>query len=172
MATYTLISSNVLTSTAATVTFSSIPSTYTDLVLRCSMRSDRASAAADRYKLTFNSSATGYSILYLSGDGSSAGSGLTASTSYIEGINAVDATTATSNTFSTVEIYIPSYTVSQNKPIGIAQAQEDNSATAFIYPTAALWRDTSAITSISFAPRYGTNFVSGSSFYLYGISNA
>ena len=38
--TYTLISSNVLASSAATVTFSSIPATYTDLVLRVSARNN------------------------------------------------------------------------------------------------------------------------------------
>ena len=47
MATYTLISSNVLSSSAASVTFSSIASTYTDLVLRVSARDDRAGSDWD-----------------------------------------------------------------------------------------------------------------------------
>ena len=42
-ATYTLIASNTLSSAAASVTFSAIPATYTDLVLRYSARSDGAS---------------------------------------------------------------------------------------------------------------------------------
>ena len=46
--TYTLISSNVLASSAASVTFSAIPSTYTDLVVRASIRSDATSDADDR----------------------------------------------------------------------------------------------------------------------------
>ena len=55
--TYTLISSNVLGSSAASVTFSSIPATYTDLVLRVSARTD----ADDTSLITFNGTTTGYS---------------------------------------------------------------------------------------------------------------
>ena len=72
--TYTLISSNTLTSSAASVTFSSIPATYTDLVLRISARSDRVSTT-DRLRLTFNSdTATNYSNITLVGDGAAASS--------------------------------------------------------------------------------------------------
>ena len=58
MPTYTLISSNVLTTAAASVTFSSIPATFTDLVLRMSAQADGASNAFDNITLTFNGTGT------------------------------------------------------------------------------------------------------------------
>jgi hypothetical protein len=174
MATYTLISSNVLTGTAASVTFSAIPATYTDLVLRVSTRSDR-SATRDSYKIRFNGD-TGASTLYsytqLYGDGSSAGSVRNSSYDNI-GEQLTTAATGTSNTFNSAEIYIPSYTVSQSKPIGSFNVQEYNSAgTSEIAPYASLYRSNSAISSITLTLSTGPNFVATSSFYLYGISNA
>ena len=83
------------------------------------------------------------------------------------------ASSSTSNTFSSIEIYIPSYTVSQNKPISINNRWENNSATdADVLAMAALYRDTTAISAITLTPYLTASLASGSSFYLYGISNA
>ena len=169
MATYTLISSNVLTTTAASVTFSAIPATYTDLVVRVSARSDRANTQDD-IRITFNSTTTNYSYTYLRGNGSAVVSSSVNSDPWTWFGN-IDAANATSGTFSNGELYIPSYTVSQNKPASAIMAMEDNATTAFMTANANLWRNTAAISSINFALGFG-NFVSGSSFYLYGISNA
>ena len=169
-ATYTLISSNVLTSTAATVTFSSIPSTYTDLVLRVSVRTDVV-GANDTLRINFNNDSTAlYSTVLLRGDGATTLSSLTSAGTFVNA-RQVDGSTATSNTFASTEIYIPSYTASQSKPSGIFFAQEDNSTTAYLGAIAALYRSNTAISRIDFSTS-GSNFVSGSSFYLYGISNA
>ena len=80
-----------------------------------------------------------------------------------------EGTSATSNTFATAEIYIPSYRVSQHKQISMDSATENNATTAYRAVDAGLWRSTAAITSIELD---GSNFVSGSSFYLYGIKNS
>jgi len=168
--TYTLISSNVLSSSAASVTFSAIPSTYTDLVLRVSGRTDTAGQAIDTIQLQFNGTGgTAYSYTRLTGSGSAAASSRGSSVSVINGYYVLDAATATANTFGSVEIYIPSYTVSQNKPLSIIGAQEDNNAAAYMAATAGLWTNTAAITSITVL-NGGGNYISGSSFYLYGIS--
>jgi hypothetical protein len=169
MATYTLISSNVLTSSAASVTFSSIPATYTDLVLRASIRTD---AAGTNYVLSrFNSDTAGnYSYTHLGGTGSAANSfsGINATFNYYYNTStAAD----TSNTFSSLEIYVPSYLASQNKPSSGFQTSENNATAAYIGAEANLWRSTSAITTILLSPSASANFVSGSSFYLYGISS-
>ena len=166
--TYTLISSNVLTSSAASVTFSSIPATYTDLVVRASIRSDR-SAVEDWLFIKFNGLTTNRSYTRLTGSGSAAASGRSTTGIVLGEINAA---TATANTFSNQEIYIPSYTASQNKPMSGIGMQEDNAAAAYMMASAGLWSNTSAITEINLYPETGPNFVSGSSFYLYGISNA
>jgi hypothetical protein len=169
--TYTLISSNVLTSSAASVTFSSIPGTYTDLVVRASVRSNRTDPQ-DSINLTFNGDASSvYSTTRFRGDGAGVTSNRTSGEAYALMAFGADGATATSNTFSNLELYIPSYTVSQNKPSSIFSVQEDNSTTAYIAATAPLWRNTSAITSIAFVPAIGP-FASGSSFYLYGIKNS
>jgi hypothetical protein len=171
MATYTLISSNVLTSSAASVTFSAIPATYTDLVVRVSARASNASAT-NNLRMQFNSdSSTNYSETSLRGNGSATSSYRTTSaTELVEGF-VIDADSATASTFGSLELYIPSYTVSQSKPMSSFPVQENNTTAANIIPTAELWRNNAAITSI-YMYVSGTTFMSGSSFYLYGISNA
>lgn len=173
--TYQLISSNVLSSSAASVTFSSIPATYTDLVLRYSARTDEAGSPYNDTKITFNgSTASNYSVTLLYADTTSAGS-LRGSNAANIGRNYIDAAGATSNTFASGEIYIPSYTVSQFKPLSSLNVTENNSATASTTLTAAvagLFRNNTAISSITMAAQGSTQFVSGSSFYLYGISKS
>lgn len=172
-ATYTLINSNVLTSSAASVTFSSIPATYTDLVLRMSIRNSTAGAygATGRFKLN-GDTATNYSVTTLEGNGSSAGSNRISSQAYGQlTYNGYDAGGNTANTFSSIEFYIPSYLASQNKPISTFTATENNSTTGILEVDANLWRNTAAITSIEIYSDTG-NFVATSSFYLYGISSS
>ena len=166
--TYTLISSQVLASSASTVTFSSIPATYTDLVIRASIRTDRA-AVEDWLFIKFNGVTTNRSYTRLTGSGSAVASGR--STTGIV-LGETNAATSTSNTFSNQEIYIPSYTASQNKPMSGIGMQEDNAAAAYMMASAGLWSSTAAITEINLYPETGPNFVTGSSFYLYGIKNS
>jgi hypothetical protein len=167
MATYTLIDSEVLASSQASVTFSAIPATYTDLVLRASIRCS-ASADEDTIFITVNGDTnSNYSRTRLLGNGSTVTS---ARTSNATTINAgqVNANTSTSNTFTNLEMYFPNYTSTSNRPLSMDSAAENNATAATRFVNAVLYRGTSAITSITF----GDNFVSGSSFYLYGISNA
>ena len=170
-ATYTLISSNVLSASAASVTFSSIPATYTDLVLRFTARSDRA-IVSDNIPITFNGTATGYSRTYLVNNGGTPQSANQTSTGTSIAVLYSDGANATANTFSSGEVYIPSYTVSQNKPVSSIGMVEDNNATGYAGTTAHLWSNTAAITSITVSASSSQNFVAGSSFYLYGIKNA
>jgi hypothetical protein len=169
--TYTLISSNVLTSSAASVTFSAIPSTYTDLVLRISGRTNTINDRQNAF-IRFNSdAATNYSWLRLRGDGTTASSTLGSNNNEVNFFAALDADNATANTFSNWEVYIPNYTVSASKPLSSISAQENNNATANIVAVAGLWRNNAAITSILISAQ-SDSFVSGSSFYLYGIKNS
>ena len=170
-ATYSLISSNVLTSTAASVTFSSIPSTYTDLVLRFSARND-IGATQRTVQIEFNGSAgTAYSITAMSGNGASASSNrLSAQASGFDSAGQVPSG-YTASTFSNVELYIPSYLASNNKAFSITSTTENNSTTSYLFATAGLWSNTAAITQVKLTSN-ADNFVSGSSFYLYGIKNS
>jgi len=167
--TYILISSNVLGSAAASVTFSSIPATYTDLVLRASARSSVAGVFTNLIT-TFNSDTTqaNYTHTYLNAQSSSTYSGRGNET-----VNdALTGNDATANTFSSFEYYIPSYTASQFKPFSIISNIENNSSTNWaITAVAYQYRSNTAISTFKVAPPGGENFVSGSSFYLYGIKN-
>lgn len=170
-ATYKLVASSVLSSSAASVTFSSIASTYTDLVLRVSCRNTTNSY---NYTLSVGGSSGQYSETEMHVDGgSSSGSTRTSNTdpfgttSYLFGTASGD----TADTFGSSEIYIPNYAGSTNKPVSLISFRERNSASLGSSVMAGLFRNTSAISSIVITSA-GTSFATGSSFYLYGISNS
>jgi hypothetical protein len=168
--TYTLISSNVLSTTAASVTFSAIPATYTDLIIRASIRTNNA-AVDDSLLITANGTSTQYSSTYLRGSGSAATSARATSDDYFR-YPSVVGNNATSNTFSNTEIYFPNYAGSANKVIASFSVAETNATAANMDVVAGLIRNTSAITEIIIDQPSGNSFLSGSSFYLYGIKNS
>jgi hypothetical protein len=159
---------------AATVVFNSIPQTgYTDLVVKVSARVDSASATQSM-AMAFNAAAQGsvWSQRWVNSDG---GSG-TGSGSY-SGAAAlypfyVPGATATTNTFGNGEIYITNYSsTTQNKTVSVDGVTENNASGSGTQRNefgAMLFAATNAVTSITL---YGnTNFVAGSSFYLYGVA--
>jgi len=80
----------------------------------------------------------------------------------------------TASTFASGEIYIPNYAGGLAKSVSAASVTEHNggaSGDAYIVALAGLWSLTSAITSIELLSQVA-NFVTGSSFYLYGIKNS
>jgi len=162
-ATYTLISSNVVTSNVGSVNFTSIPSTYTDLVLRISARSDYSSLT-DRFNVYINGNPSSFTTVQ--------GNGSTASTNRATGevSNILNAATATSNSFSSAEIYIPSYANSFNKSFSLNNAMETNASTAYLTSVAYLRSSTAVINQVELYTYFG-NLIAGSSFYLYGIKN-
>ena len=171
--TYTLISSNVLSSSAASVTFSSIPATYTDLVVRFSARTNISSYTNDSLRIRFNGVATSsYFYVYVRGDGSGAVSyGLPTPETYgFAGV--INGNNSTSNVFANGEVYIPNYTSSTQKQYSSFSAQEDNFATAYVGAFANLSTSTDAISSVTFLTINDAPLVTGSSFYLYGIKNS
>lgn len=167
--TYTLIAAQTLSSTAASVTFSSIPATYDDLVLRTSIRTASAGLSTE---ITFNGVAgNSYSntAIYVTG-----GSPTRVDSTNRANILAyfMDNPTNTVNTFSSSEIYIPGYRVARNKPVYITANPEDNATSTYSTShEAGLWRNTAAITSITLTGG-GGSYATGSTFYLYGIKNS
>jgi hypothetical protein len=165
-----LISSQVLTSTAATVTFSAIPGTFKDLVLRISARTNNADVNKT-IRVNLNSDTAGnYSATELrTNNGTTVFSARDTGVTYLNQY-LVNGATSTSNTFGSLELYLPSYTANQKKPIGVFFVREDNATAADIYSTANLWQGTAAVSSIAISATTD-NFVSGSSFYLYGLAS-
>jgi hypothetical protein len=165
--TYTLIASNTVGSGgAASITFSSIPSTYTDLILLMSLRQD---GAGNNVRYSINGTTTGYSERLLYGSGSVAGS-ISGSTTYFEFVY-TNGSGETANSFGNLQIYIPNYAGSQNKSISVDSVYENNSAGATQALTGQLWSNTAAITSMTITPST-TNWLQYSTAYLYGIKNS
>lgn len=172
-ATYNLIASNTLSSSAASVTFSAIPGTYTDLVLRASIRGTWVGAVNKHAQLKINGSTSAVlSTTYVSAYGSTASSNRDNGLDYLLLKWAVPGTTSTSNTFTSLEIYFPNYLSTSNKVFSVDNRTENNSTTeSTINAQAGLRSATDAISSFELSPA-SDSFASGSSFFLYGIKNS
>jgi hypothetical protein len=169
-ATYTPIASITLGATASSVTFSSIPSTYTDLVLISSVYSDTNDVGL---YIRYNSdTASNYSYTYLEGNNSNAAVSGRASSQdkiYFQFSTGIPSTTG---------VYIPTIinvmnysNTTTNKTLVARSQGRRNDAAASVSLVTGLWRSTAAITSINLALSSG-NFASGSTFNLYGILGA
>ena len=164
--TMTLIASSTVPSGgAASIDFNSIPSTYTDLCLKFSLR-DNNSQSQNGIFISINSSTANFTQKYLSGSGSAASSG-----SIARFIGYSDAAAATASTFNNGELYIPNYAGSNNKSLSGDLVQETNATAAYSVMSAHLWSITSAITAISLIADTAS-FVQFSTAYLYGIKNS
>lgn len=154
---------------AASIDFTSIPGTYTDLMLVYSVR--LTSAASEGVFITFNGNTSGYSSRDLYGSGSGNGASSTNPYGFTNKlfIGSTDSTAQTSNTFGSTLVYIPNYAGSSNKSVSADNVYENNATAAGIDVLAGLWSNTSAITSISTVSNNG-NFVQYSSATLYGIT--
>lgn len=167
--TYTLISSaSVGSGGASTITFSSIPQSFTDLCVVISARSSY-SGESDDVLFKLNTATTNFSTRYLYAHG---GSNTQASSTYAAGYAgfAVGAT-STASTFSNNSLYIPNYTSSNYKSFSVDSANENNNQYAYIMLLAGLWSNTAAITQIDLYTSSGS-FAQHSTAYLYGISNS
>jgi hypothetical protein len=167
--TYTLITSTTVGSGGtAAITLSSIPSTYTDLLVKISGRGLQTGVQTT-YDLRFNGSSANWdsSNARIYGNGAAATSDST-SPPYLFATG----TTATANVFSNDEIYIPNYTTATlYKPVVTYTAAETNATTQYLGTQAGNWQDTAAITSITLTGVIN-NFIQYTTVYLYGIANS
>jgi len=159
------IASVELTTAAASITFNSIPSGYTDLKLVWSARSARTGSNTDDMVIGFNGVNTNLSGRYLWGTGSAAQSGT--DTQVLVG--EYPTSTATANTFANCEVYIPNYSGSTNKSFSADTVGENNATLAYAAIAAGLWSQTAAITSITLKTGSASNLTENSTATLYGI---
>jgi hypothetical protein len=167
------ISTQTLSSTTGTVTFSSIPSTYKHLQLRMLWRS-----ATSGYNQTFllsmngDTNSSNYVRHFFSGGGTSVSAGANTSGTFsgIRSTNCMSGSDPASE-FSPAVIDIVDYTsVNKNKTVRALIGYETNNVGgANIALLSGLWLSTSAITSLSITDYGGTGSASGSTFALYGI---
>jgi hypothetical protein len=164
-ATYEPIATTTLGSAASTITFSSIPATYTDLRL---VLNSSVSATGSELKLTFNNdTATNYSFTSLYGYGATANSYRETSRVGIP----LDAAFGIPNTqwaLWTADVF--SYAGSTNKT-ALTTGSNDNNGSGATFRNVGLWRSTSAITRLDLSVS-GITFSIGTIATLYGIKNA
>jgi hypothetical protein len=153
---------------AGSITFSSIPSTYSHLQIRGISRTDNP-GSVDNVVIRFNSdTGTNYSWHQLAGDGSAASSGGESTKNYILiGLHPTSSTTA--NTFGATVVDVLDYAnTNKNKTArGLSGFDVNGSGTVLL--RSGLWQDTGAITSVTITLLSAYNYLQYSQFALYGI---
>lgn len=166
---YELISSTILSSTASTVTFSSIVGTYKHLQVRYVVQNANASTSTQNISLNINGSSSSiYKTHILRGDGSSVTSSAPTDSTY----NFFELTIPSANNTSVFSPGIIDFldyaSTSKNKTLraltGNIPATSKN-----VQLFSGLFASTSAISSLSFTTSAANGFNTGSRFSLYGI---
>ena len=159
--TYTALLTQTLSTAAASVTFSSIPQGYTDLVLAINANA----ASNSTFTMRFNGdTATNYSFTSLGGDGTTASSGRNANMTWFYLGDIAGAQIGNTN------IQIQNYANATTYKTCLIR---NNVAAYSTNATVGLWRKTpEAINSITLLTYTGANLVIGSTFTIYGIQSA
>ena len=162
--TYTPIATTTLGSAAASYTFSSIPSTYTDIVLVAS--ATPSTSAYLGYIVLNGDSGSNYSETLLYGTGSVAGSNRESNRTkgYVGNWTTANATSSP----TVYQIHFQNYSNTTTYKTFISRSADAGTETNAVVN---LWRSTAAINSIGFSVNSG-NIAAGSTFTLYGIQSA
>lgn len=162
--TYEPIASTTLASNANNITFSSIPSSYTDLCLVARLTGTNN---GDNTFVRLNGDTSGvYNYTYLYGDGTSPATfrGVGQTAFLVE-------QSGTSNTIpSLIIVNIFSYANALRKT-GLSRAAYDKNGAGQVAVTSLLWTKSDAVTNISINNLFN-NFITGSTATLYGILKA
>ena len=163
IATYTVTGSNLLGTTG--VTFTSIPSTYTDLIIVQQTKTTAAAIGRINFGNGSIDTGTNYSVTYLGGNGTSASSGRNAN---IDGIYTRLAHNTTDWGDYTTHIQNYSNTTTYKTCLNRFNNVTYGATEAIV----GLWRSTSAINTVRCLLDRAEYFVVGSTFTLYGIKAA
>lgn len=156
---------------SASVSFTSIPATYTHLQLRGITRSTRA-ITQTAFRVRFNSdSGSNYSYHGLYGDGSTAQVDAGTSTTYIQLVR-FSGDSATAGIFGAGVIDILDYANTNKNKTLKALAGVDRNGGGDIWLNSGAWYNTNAITSITLTEASTGNFAEYSQWALYGIKGA
>lgn len=168
--TFTLIQSHTLGSNAAGVDFTSIPDTYTDLLLYFSTRNN--TPVEEWVQVGFNNSTSTYTDIIMWCDDGTLRSAITGDQPSFAGSLAQNG--SASNTWSNNSYYIPNYQASIGKSMtGHSYQVSTSQSRSYWGFHGNKWANTAAITTINVKTRQSPNaaILAGSTFYLYGIKN-
>lgn len=170
---YESISTVTLGSSSSSITFSSIPSTYTHLQIRVLAKGDRGIWLENAYvQFNSDSSSANYYDHALYGDGSSAAAGTSANTGVLIYTFGGNGGASGSTLFGSGVIDILDYkNTNKYKTLRYLGGTENNT-NGLIGVGSGLWKNTSAISSITMIPTVGSNWLANSKFALYGIKGA
>lgn len=164
-ATYEPIATTTLGSATSSITFSSIPSTYTDLRLVFMIQNSSGTDIGVRYN---SDSGSNYSATFIRGNGTAAASTRVTSQTEID-LNWYGGNSSSYPSLHTIDIF--SYAGSTNKTALFTRAGDYNGS-GTVQAFVGLWRSTSAITSVTFTTIDATNMPVGTMATLYGILKA
>ena len=156
---------------ASSITFSSIPSTYTHLQIRGLTRATSSDTASQSQMRINGDSGNNYTLHDLYGTGSTVGaeSGFGSGYNYMFGLDRTTAANSTANTFGTFIMDIVDYTNTNKYKTVKSLSGYDANGAGQVKVWSSLWLNTSAITSLVISPQDGSNYAQYSSFALYGI---
>jgi hypothetical protein len=161
--TYTLISSNTLGSSAGSVTFSSIPSTYTDLIIVSNIIGN---ATQENYFRFNGDTGSNYSSTLVAGNGTSATS-TRFSNQNVGYISRLATSVVTNPNYNSI-LSIMDYANTTTHKTALVRANNAGAATEAVV---SLWRSTAAVNSVTILPST-SSYATGSTFRLYGIECA
>lgn len=147
----------------STISFTSIPQTYTDLLIKISGRA--TTGGESNTYITFNGGGGSYTGRRLYATGNGIGTDTTG-----QWVGFSNASTFTAGAFSNNDVYIPNYTSSNIKIWSVDSVNETNAVNALSGIGAQTWSGTAAITSIALTA--DNPWAQYSTATLYGISNA
>jgi hypothetical protein len=155
--TYTALANITLGSSASSITFSSIPATYRDLVLVADYSTSPSSACEIRFN---GDTGSNYSTVTMRGDGTSA-----FSTSYTAAfIQPSNGTGEAANTRNLFTFQVMDYSATDKHKTSLLRMNNPGHTQA----QANRWANTAAITSVAI---YNATFLTGATFALYGIAS-
>lgn len=168
---FDLLETQVLGSSAASVTFSSLSTyaaDYKHLQLRMTARTDRASYV-DTVAIRFNADdAANYTDHYLAGNGSSVFSGADTSMTRMLSVRVAGASAASSIFGAGTVDLLDVFETTKYKTIRSLSGYTSGSGSE-VYQFSGAWYLTTAVGSITLLPNIGSNFVQYSRFSLYGL---
>lgn len=164
------IQTYTLTGSAGSVVFSDIPQVYTDLKIVVSARNDRGTQGPGYLQIKLNDSTSSFTSKHIANSSDTPTSVASASRTDNYASWSLGTGYATATTFNNSEFYFANYTSSSNKTFSGQSVNENNGSWSLLDEFAFVWANTSAITKIELVAA-SQNFVSGSTFTLYGVSN-
>ena len=155
--TYDLLDSVTLSSSASSVTFSSIDQSYRDLIIVVSGSGDASNETIFGY-LNGDTTTSNYSYVYARGSGSTATSG-TSANPYVGQLR--------TDTVGSNIIQIMDFSATDKHKTILSRWNND---TGFVTMAATRWANTSAVTSIQLSYGASSDYAVGTTFSLFGIA--